>query len=49
VSEIHDLSALALVELYRKQSLSPVEAIRAILANIERWEPALHAAYRLDP
>ena len=49
MSEIHDLSALALVELYRKQSLSPVEAIRAILANIERWEPALHAAYRLDP
>jgi aspartyl-tRNA(Asn)/glutamyl-tRNA(Gln) amidotransferase subunit A len=49
VPELHDLSATELVALYRKQALSPVEAVRAVLAHIERWEPALRATYRLDP
>ena len=46
--EIHELSAVELLELYRKKSLSPVEATRAVLAQIERWEPTLRATYRLD-
>src|SRR5260370_41062754 len=49
VPEIHDLCALELLELYRSKALSPVEAIRALLAQIERWEPTLCATYRLDP
>ena len=27
----------------------PVEATRAVLAHIERWEPSLKATYALDP
>src|SRR6266516_8082107 len=49
VPEIHDLSAVELLELYRRKALSPVEATRAVLAQIERWEPTLCATYRLDP
>src|SRR5260370_12001966 len=49
VPEIPDLCALELLELYRSKALSPVEAIRALLAQIERWEPTLCATYRLDP
>jgi aspartyl-tRNA(Asn)/glutamyl-tRNA(Gln) amidotransferase subunit A len=45
---LHDLSAVELLELYRRRSLSPVEATRAVLERIERWEPALHATYALD-
>ncbi len=48
MAEIHDLSAVELIELYRKKALSPVEATRAVLAHIERWEPSLRATYRLD-
>src|SRR5439155_11489118 len=49
VPEIHDLSAIELLEAYRSRALSPVEATRAVLAHIECWEPALRATYRLDP
>jgi aspartyl-tRNA(Asn)/glutamyl-tRNA(Gln) amidotransferase subunit A len=49
VTEIHDLSAIELLEFYRKKALSPLEATRAVLAQIGRWEPTLHATYRLDP
>jgi len=49
VPEIHDLSANELIGLYHTRALSPVEATRAVLARIERWEPTLCATYRLDP
>jgi len=49
VTEIHDLSAVELLEAYRTASLSPVEAANAVLARIERWEPHLRATYHLDP
>ena len=49
VTEIHDLSAVELLGLYRNKALSPVEAAHAVLAHIARWEPALCATYRLDP
>ena len=39
MTEIHDLSAAELIELYRNKALSPIEATRAVLAHIERWEP----------
>ena len=47
--EIYDLSAAELLDLYRKHALSPIEATRAVLAHIERWEPTLRATYRLAP
>jgi len=49
VTELHDLSAVELIEAYRGASLSPVEVANAVLARIDRWEPHLQATYRLDP
>lgn len=46
---LHDLSAVELLDLYRRRSLSPVEVVRAVLDRIARWEPVLKAAYALDP
>ncbi len=49
MTDIHDLSAAELLALYRNKALSPVEATRAVLGHIARWEPVLCATYRLDP
>jgi aspartyl-tRNA(Asn)/glutamyl-tRNA(Gln) amidotransferase subunit A len=49
VVALHELSAAELVAVYRRRKLSPVEATRAVLAHIERWEPHLMATYALDP
>jgi aspartyl-tRNA(Asn)/glutamyl-tRNA(Gln) amidotransferase subunit A len=43
------LSATELVGLYRTRELSPVEATRAVLDRIERFEPAVNAFCLLDP
>ncbi len=45
----HELTASALAEAYRAHALSPVEAVREIVAHIERWEPHLCATYAFDP
>jgi aspartyl-tRNA(Asn)/glutamyl-tRNA(Gln) amidotransferase subunit A len=42
------LSATELVELYRSKALSPVEAIEATLACIERFNPIVNAYLHLD-
>jgi aspartyl-tRNA(Asn)/glutamyl-tRNA(Gln) amidotransferase subunit A len=49
LAELHDLTALELIEGYRSRRFSPSEAVAAILAHVERWEPSLHATYLLDP
>jgi len=46
---LHELSAPALVEAYRRRDLSPVEVTQSVLGHIERWEPHLHALYLLRP
>lgn len=46
--DLHALGARALLDGYRRGALSPVEVTRAVLAHIERCEPALHAAWALD-
>jgi aspartyl-tRNA(Asn)/glutamyl-tRNA(Gln) amidotransferase subunit A len=46
---LHELSAPALIEAYRRRELSPVEVTRAVLGHIERWEQHLHALYLLRP
>ena len=43
-----DLSASELVEAYRRKSLSPVEATRAVLARIEALNPQLNAFVLID-
>jgi aspartyl-tRNA(Asn)/glutamyl-tRNA(Gln) amidotransferase subunit A len=44
----YELSGIELAERFRRRELSPVEAVRALLARIEAWEPSLNAMYRLD-
>jgi len=41
-------SASELIAAYASKQLSPVEATRAVLVQIERREPELHALYALD-
>jgi Asp-tRNA(Asn)/Glu-tRNA(Gln) amidotransferase A subunit family amidase len=48
VSDLHALDAAALAALYRRREASPVEAVQAVLAQIERCEPRLCATYALD-
>ena len=49
MTDLHDLTAFELLELYRRKATSPVEVTRAVLRHIERWEPSLKATYMLDP
>jgi aspartyl-tRNA(Asn)/glutamyl-tRNA(Gln) amidotransferase subunit A len=46
---LHELSAPALVELYRRREVSPVEVARSVLAHVERWEHHLQALFLLRP
>lgn len=49
MADLHDLSATALLALYRHGDVSPVEVTRAVLDHIARWELHLCATYALDP
>jgi aspartyl-tRNA(Asn)/glutamyl-tRNA(Gln) amidotransferase subunit A len=42
------LDAVELLGLYRQKKLSPVEALEAVLARIERFDPALNAFCLVD-
>jgi aspartyl-tRNA(Asn)/glutamyl-tRNA(Gln) amidotransferase subunit A len=48
MSDLSDLSAVDLLQLYRDKSLSPVDVIGAVLAKVEALEPALNATWALD-
>lgn len=48
MAELHDLSAVELLDLYHRKAASPVEATRAVLRHVARWEPLLRATYALD-
>ena len=43
------LPAQALLDAYRRRKLSPVEVMHAVLQQVDRWEPQLHATYLLRP
>jgi aspartyl-tRNA(Asn)/glutamyl-tRNA(Gln) amidotransferase subunit A len=49
MTELADLTAVALVEAYRARRLSPVEVIDAVIARIDAWEPRLNALWAYDP
>jgi aspartyl-tRNA(Asn)/glutamyl-tRNA(Gln) amidotransferase subunit A len=49
MTELYDLTALEMLEGYRRRTLSPVEVTEAVLARIADWEPKLKATYALDP
>ena len=42
---IHDMTAADLLAAYKAKKLSPVEAVDAVIAHIETWEPKLKALY----
>ena len=46
---MNDLSAQELLRAYRTHALSPVEVTQAVLQQIERWEPHIHATWLLRP
>ena len=46
---LHDLSSREMIRAFRTRDLSPVEVTRAVLSQIELWEPHLHATYLLRP
>jgi aspartyl-tRNA(Asn)/glutamyl-tRNA(Gln) amidotransferase subunit A len=46
---LHELTALELLEGYRRREFSPVEAAQSVLGRIERWERHLHALFLLRP
>lgn len=48
MADLHELSAVELLDLYQRKAASPVEATRAVLRHIERWEPSLCATWALD-
>ena len=48
-TSLADLSATALLRLYRDKTVSPVEVTDAVLSRIERADGALHAFCLVDP
>jgi aspartyl-tRNA(Asn)/glutamyl-tRNA(Gln) amidotransferase subunit A len=48
MSDLHAWSAHALSAAYAAHEVSPVEAVRELLAHCERWEPHLHALFAQD-
>ena len=49
MTEIHNLSAVELLQRYRAKTLSPTEVFAAIEHHIARWEPHLKALYAYAP
>src|SRR5262245_10409899 len=49
MNDIHELTAGELLEAYRKKSLSPVDAMRAVTARVAAWEPHIKALYAYEP
>ncbi|QEV18243.1 amidase [Streptomyces alboniger] len=49
MSELTDLTAVQLVEGYRKGEFSPVDAVRAVLRRAEEVQPAVNAFVRIEP
>ena len=48
MTNIHDMSAVDLLAAYQSRTLSPVEAVDAVISRIEAWEPRLKALYAPD-
>ena len=48
MTALHDMTAGELLANYKTRKLSPVEAVDAVIAHIEKWEPKLKALYAPD-
>src|SRR5882757_3145870 len=49
MTDLHDLSAVALLEGFRAKKFSPSEVFADVETHIARWEPHLKALYAYDP
>lgn len=47
-TDLHALPAVELNRAYAAGTLSPLEVARAVVAQVERWEPHLHASWDFD-
>jgi aspartyl-tRNA(Asn)/glutamyl-tRNA(Gln) amidotransferase subunit A len=45
----HELTAIELLDAFRGNQLSPVEALEDLLSHVELWEPQLNALFAFDP
>ena len=43
------MSAVALLDAYRRRALSPLEAMRDVLQRVAQFDPYIHATYLLAP
>src|SRR5260221_14400782 len=48
MTALHDMTATDLLAAYKSKKLSPVEAVDAVIARIEAWEPRLKGLYAPD-
>ena len=48
MTALPDMTAGELLANYKTRKLSPVEAVDAVIAHIEKWEPKLKALYAPD-
>lgn len=48
-ADLADWSAGDLLEAYARKDVSPVDAVQAVIARIEAYEPRLQALYAYDP
>jgi Asp-tRNA(Asn)/Glu-tRNA(Gln) amidotransferase A subunit family amidase len=49
MAELYHLTAVELLDAYRRKALSPLDVTRTVLERIAAWEPHLRATYALDP
>jgi len=47
--KLHQLSATALLDGYRRRAFSPVDVMRDVVARVEAYEPSLRATYLFAP
>jgi aspartyl-tRNA(Asn)/glutamyl-tRNA(Gln) amidotransferase subunit A len=48
MTDLADLTAVDLAHAYEARECSPVEALRAVRARMERWEPTINAVWHRD-
>ena len=46
---LFEMSAVALLDAYRRRELSPVEVMQSVLERVAAFEPKVHATYLLAP
>ena len=49
MADLHELPATELAPLYARREASPVEVARAVIAQVERWEPHIAALWWHEP